>query len=182
MKNENLSKEIAKFLQSQTSNPQVVDLGCQIQNQIELGSTAIEYKESIKNSFISNDGSSGYIVQKNGMAGFRRFYNQEQSIKADFINSIEYQIDKKALKSAIEKVSKVLNLKLPESLDLQWQACLAGLHKGRFILTGGPGTGKTTTVIRMMLLYLTLNSTKQIAISAPTGKAANQMMHSIAQQ
>ena len=182
MANENLSNDIAKFLQSQTNNPQVAELGREIQNKIELGSTAIHYKHKIEDSLISDDAKSGYIVQKDGLAGFRRFYNQEQRIRAEFLNSDSTTYDRNKVKSAIETIMGYLNLNQVESIDLQWQACLSSLQQSRFILTGGPGTGKTTTVVRMMLLYLILNKDKHIALSAPTGKAANQMMHSISQQ
>lgn len=181
--NDNLSRVIRRFLHSQSKNPQVVELGVEIQSQIELnGSTAIKYDTVIDDPIISNDGQTGYIVQKDGLAGFRRFYNQEQSIKADILNTQSIALDKAVVKSAIQDVIELLKLPQPESLDLQWQACLASLQQSRFILTGGPGTGKTTTVVRMMLLYLMLNKDKTIALSAPTGKAANQMMHSINQQ
>jgi exodeoxyribonuclease V alpha subunit len=181
--NDNLSRVISRFLKTQTQNPQVIELAVEIQNQVELnGSTAINYKTVLEDAIISDDGQSGYIVQKDGLAGFRRFYNQEQRIKADFINTQSIPLDKKSVKCAIQQVMELLSLNQPEFLDLQWQACLACLHQSRFILTGGPGTGKTTTVVRMMLLYLLLNKDKKIALSAPTGKAANQMMNSINQQ
>ncbi len=170
-------------MHSQTKNPDVIKLGVAIQNQIESnGSTAIKSEVVLDDAIISDDGTSGYIVQKDGQAGFRRFYNQEQRIKTDFINAQTLILDKEAVKIAIQKVMVLLDLSHPNSIDLQWQACLSCLQQSRFILTGGPGTGKTTTVVRMMLLYLLLNKNKNIALAAPTGKAANQMMHSINQQ
>ena len=47
------------------------------------------------------------------------------------------------------------------------------------IITGGPGTGKTTTLAAMLALELTKNPGLQIALCAPTGKAAAQMHDSI---
>ena len=166
MVNDNLSRVISRFLKTQTQNPQVIELAVEIQNQVELnGSTAINFKTVLEDAIISDDGQSGYIVQKDGLAGFRRFYNQEQRIKADFINTQSIPLDKKSVKCAIQQVMELLSLNQPELLDLQWQACLACLHQSRFILTGGPGTGKTTTVVRMMLLYLLLNKDKKIALT-----------------
>ncbi len=48
------------------------------------------------------------------------------------------------------------------------------------IITGGPGTGKTTTVVKLLFL-LSLMSSREllIAMAAPTGKAANRMKESL---
>ncbi len=50
------------------------------------------------------------------------------------------------------------------------------------VLTGGPGTGKTTTVIRLLALLLEQAPQTRIALAAPTGKAAARMAESIAAQ
>lgn len=51
-----------------------------------------------------------------------------------------------------------------------------------FVLTGGPGTGKTTTVLRMLLM-LQRQATKPLTvqIAAPTGKAAQRLVQSLRQ-
>lgn len=52
--------------------------------------------------------------------------------------------------------------------------------RGKFlILTGGPGTGKTYTVVRMLALLLTETPTLRILLAAPTGKAAARLTESI---
>jgi exodeoxyribonuclease V alpha subunit len=64
--------------------------------------------------------------------------------------------------------------------DHQQQAALLASKSPFFILTGGPGTGKTTTVLRILALLLNLNPDLQIALAAPTGKAALRLQESIA--
>ena len=52
--------------------------------------------------------------------------------------------------------------------------------RGKFlILTGGPGTGKTFTVVRMLALLLSETPTLRILLAAPTGKAAARLTESI---
>jgi exodeoxyribonuclease V alpha subunit len=53
-----------------------------------------------------------------------------------------------------------------------------------FLLTGGPGTGKTTTVLRMLLRLLRdgIAARDGIAIAAPTGKAAQRLVQSVRQE
>lgn len=51
-----------------------------------------------------------------------------------------------------------------------------------FVLTGGPGTGKTTTVLRMLLMLQRQASTPlTIQVAAPTGKAAQRLVQSLRQ-
>src|SRR5690606_29229513 len=49
------------------------------------------------------------------------------------------------------------------------------------VITGGPGTGKTTTVARLLGVLLDLDPTLRIALAAPTGKAAARMGEAIAE-
>ena len=68
----------------------------------------------------------------------------------------------------------------------QREAVAAVVGTRLFVLTGGPGTGKTTTVLRMLLMLLRHasaagGSLPSIALAAPTGKAAQRLAHAIAQ-
>lgn len=57
-------------------------------------------------------------------------------------------------------------------------AALAASH--RFVvISGGPGTGKTSTVIKILAVLLGQQSDMRIKLAAPTGKAAARMMESI---
>jgi len=74
------------------------------------------------------------------------------------------------------------------SSSADWQrAAVAAVPGARFfVLTGGPGTGKTTTVVRMLLMLLHhahvrgLPTLPSIALAAPTGKAAQRLVQAIA--
>jgi exodeoxyribonuclease V alpha subunit len=58
-------------------------------------------------------------------------------------------------------------------------AAATALFGGLTILTGGPGTGKTTAVVRMLALLLANDPGLEIALAAPTGKAAARLQESI---
>ncbi len=60
-----------------------------------------------------------------------------------------------------------------EYADLQKEAITKALSEGMLILTGGPGTGKTTTL--NAIIKIMKNNGKTVLLSAPTGRAAQRM-------
>ena len=75
-----------------------------------------------------------------------------------------------AMRKTLENMMKELEMELDE---LQLQAVMTSIQNGLFILSGGPGTGKTTT-INMMLRYFESEGL-DIMLAAPTGRAAKRM-------
>jgi exodeoxyribonuclease V alpha subunit len=65
--------------------------------------------------------------------------------------------------------------------DVHWQliAAITGVLNDFSIITGGPGTGKTTTVAKILAILFTINPTLKVALAAPTGKAAVRMAESL---
>ncbi len=67
-----------------------------------------------------------------------------------------------------------------ELLADQQAAVLAAVRYPVTIVSGGPGTGKTTIVISMLRVFSRLGiGVEEIALAAPTGKAANRMSEAI---
>lgn len=70
------------------------------------------------------------------------------------------------------------------SAEVDWQrlAVARSLNLSFSIITGGPGTGKTTTVVKLLALLLELTELDfSIALVAPTGKAAMRLQESVVQ-
>ncbi len=75
-----------------------------------------------------------------------------------------------------------------EAGQIDWQklACALATRAAFSIITGGPGTGKTTTVVRLLALLqepaVQAGRPLRIRLAAPTGKAAARLTESIGQQ
>jgi exodeoxyribonuclease V alpha subunit len=72
----------------------------------------------------------------------------------------------------------------PPGYEEQRAAAGVALLQGLTVLTGGPGTGKTTTVARLLALYaeqaeLAGKARLRIALAAPTGKAAVRLQEAV---
>jgi exodeoxyribonuclease V alpha subunit len=67
--------------------------------------------------------------------------------------------------------------------DLQREAALTALTHRFSVISGGPGTGKSSTVARILALLIELSGDvpPEIALAAPTGKAAMRLRQSILQ-
>ncbi len=89
----------------------------------------------------------------------------------------------------LEALSPALDALFPPSTTLDWQkaACALAARSPFAVITGGPGTGKTTTVVKLLALLQTLalgagQRPLRIRLAAPTGKAAARLNESIAGQ
>lgn len=84
--------------------------------------------------------------------------------------NVSYELPDSVLETRLSSLEKRAEIELDE---LQRQAVFETARNGVFVLTGGPGTGKTTT-IRTMLQYFE-NEGLDILLAAPTGRAAKRM-------
>ena len=74
------------------------------------------------------------------------------------------------LETAIEELEQSNGI---EYAELQRKAITDALSEGMFVLTGGPGTGKTTTL--NAIIKILQSRGKKVLLAAPTGRAAQRM-------
>ena len=106
-----------------------------------------------------------------------RFYSYEEQIARDLLKRYNASIEVDR-----QQVRKLLNRLFPERRKTDDQQAAAALAPDRrlLIISGGPGTGKTYTVARILGLLQALHNTPlRIALAAPTGKAAARLEESL---
>ncbi|KEA64576.1 Exodeoxyribonuclease V alpha chain [Marinobacterium lacunae] len=83
----------------------------------------------------------------------------------------------------IERLDRLFTAPAVDTIDWQRLACALASVNRFSIITGGPGTGKTTTVVRLLALLqsqaLSDGRALRIRLAAPTGKAAARLTESI---
>ncbi|WP_394147920.1 exodeoxyribonuclease V subunit alpha [Shewanella atlantica] len=123
------------------------------------------------------------IVLDKGDLYLQRYHQFETQVATYFTQLAEGEI---ALPpSAVTDTRNTLEMLFPgrddkEAGDFDWQkiATATAFTKRLAVITGGPGTGKTTTVTKLLFL-LTQNQAMTIRLVAPTGKAAARLSESI---
>lgn len=116
---------------------------------------------------------------------FRSYFSYENSA-ASFIKEKSHALSEQSSED-LAYLKKALNILFGDSNDkVNWQkvAAASSALSDFSVICGGPGTGKTTTVLKLLMLLLAKdpNSPKQIMLCAPTGKAATRMVESIEDQ
>lgn len=113
----------------------------------------------------------------------QRYYEYEQALDLNIqtrLQAMPWQVS-----DMHETVQNLFSVS-PSDTDINWQAvaaCIAAQNKFS-VISGGPGTGKTTTVIRLLALIVQLYVSHYqrnpiIKLAAPTGKAAMRLTESI---
>ena len=114
------------------------------------------------------------IAKNNDNIFSANFYYEEQgsAVMLSDLNIAENvsPADEERYRQRILDIEKRKNLQLD---DLQREAVLKSISNGIVIITGGPGTGKTTTINTIIEYYA--SEGLDILLAAPTGRAAKRM-------
>ena len=120
------------------------------------------------------------IVLFNEYVTLSDFYNTEKSILMDInrINDIKNTIKPDKIDTYISEYEKINSITFNND---QKEAIKGAILNNFFIITGGPGTGKTTIIKAIVMILkdiLDLNH-EDIALLAPTGRASKRMAESV---
>ena len=123
-----------------------------------------------------------YIVISDDDYYLKEIWDAEANITERLYDFVSKPIIKqKNLDSLLNELEKINNMKYN---DEQKKAIKKAIENNILIITGGPGTGKTTIIKAITELYQHINKlnydefTEQLALLAPTGRAAKRMSES----
>ena len=146
------------------------------ENLIEFVITLLDVTtENVEDNLISLKAKEEIIIEKREGTEWiylENFYKVEQEIAIRIARLDEAPNMKKIehIESALKKVESKSNIELSEK---QREAVKSINQNNVTIITGGPGTGKTTIIKTIIDLYEERN--KKVVLAAPTGRAAKKM-------
>lgn len=146
----------------------------------QLLDTYTGWPERFRRSRLTGDGSGNHpLVFDRGLLYLHRYWHYETGLAG----MLKQRAGQTGYAYSPDQLKQTLDPLFPdddEGTREQKNACLTALTRRFSVITGGPGTGKTYTVLRLMALLLILESRDlRMVLAAPTGKAAARVKESI---
>ncbi|WP_085246785.1 exodeoxyribonuclease V subunit alpha [Gilliamella mensalis] len=134
--------------------------------------------EQAQNSQVVSDGInlSPLILIENKLY-FQRMWLDEKNV-AQYFNHTIFNEESNCDADLCSILNQLFTYNHTE-IDWQKVAVAAALTRKVAIISGGPGTGKTTTVAKILAGILLTNPNTRIITAAPTGKAASRLTESL---
>ncbi len=133
------------------------------------------------------DARTAPLVYEHGRIALHRYARYEQQLARDLRTRAAVSpatVNETWLDTRIHALFHSGDAPTTDGDDLQAQAAATALRQRLTLLTGGPGTGKTTTVARILVLLHEAAAqagepAPRIALAAPTGRAAARLAEAI---
>ena len=186
--------DVYKALQSLCDNDEIMleyhtlhisnDISIDDTHIIPNGSDVEVLKFDNNDSFIVKYDGKQYSIKHNLIKDIdfdcylMKYYIAENHI-AENINRILYSTKRKSLISSFSTVIQDLEKKNNiQYAQKQKEAIMSAIRRNFLVITGGPGTGKTTLIKGIISLFDMIIPNNRIVLAAPTGRAAKRMEES----
>ena len=158
--------------------------------ETELGEISLSNLQKVNNRFLAFTDANVPFVFHEPYLYLQRYYRYETQVIEWIKERLQISADKKEYYKTLLEPCRALiaaqaadysleGLTDEEKTDWQLIAVIRSLMNEFSIITGGPGTGKTTTLSKLLLILYTLNINSTVALAAPTGKASMRMLESL---
>ncbi|ABM76035.1 possible exodeoxyribonuclease V 67 kD polypeptide [Prochlorococcus marinus str. NATL1A] len=189
--NKSLLATLIRYYPPIDSNEALIDIVNVLMDGLSRGDVYIDMKKIPENLELKYKNWPSYHMKALLDSGWTKGDNSPIVLDGDLIswrrthNEIVETIQKILLRNQpINNLSKELPVRIDDKnlahLNIQQKEAVNLVKSEQIILlSGGPGTGKTSTILQMLLQALTRNPTLDIAMAAPTGKAAKKLKDTI---
>ncbi|MBE6793792.1 MAG: ATP-dependent RecD-like DNA helicase [Ruminococcaceae bacterium] len=130
-----------------------------------------EKAQAVLNELLDEQNLIKDVLRDRSFIFLPQYYESEQYISARLKMMLRFPAP--AFRDAKEQIEIIESRHNIKYADKQKEAIESALQKGLLVLTGGPGTGKTTT-LNAIIDVLKSNGQK-VLLAAPTGRAAQRM-------
>ncbi len=133
----------------------------------------------LESACVGNAGEETPLILDDNRLYLSRYWRYESSVAESITSRLQPlpDIDPNKLSQQLARLFPAPERQ--QALNEQALAVALAAIRRFVVVSGGPGTGKTTTVIKILALLLSQQPTMRIKLAAPTGKAAARMMESI---
>ncbi len=139
------------------------------------------WKEKLETSTLCNNSKSPLVLDGNRLY-LRRYFRYEQTVANKLLALASPDRNTTSNLSTNDR-DKLLNILFDDKSTIQKEAAKLILSNQLLIISGGPGTGKTYMLSRLIAMLVAAaevtNENIDIRMAAPTGKAAMRMQESI---
>ncbi|SFM97034.1 DNA helicase/exodeoxyribonuclease V, alpha subunit [Formivibrio citricus] len=141
---------------------------------LDEGHCCVECADELPVVFAGGPGAFTPLVHDGSRLYFARHWQEESTVASRLLALAKRNV---AIPANAEKL---LAGYFPEGENGQKQAAHKALSSALTVIAGGPGTGKTTTVMRLLAVLLaSAPAALKVCLAAPTGKAAQRMSESV---
>ncbi|MDR5854124.1 AAA family ATPase [Caballeronia sp. LZ062] len=122
------------------------------------------------------------VIDEDGRLYLARYFDYERRLAGALVeraNAARVPVSGRELAAHAARVARYFGPGAGDEIDWQRVAALVALAGRLTIVSGGPGTGKTTTVVGVLACLLDADPNLRIALAAPTGKAAQRMQEAL---
>lgn len=143
----------------------------------ELAGNPQEWQQTLLASPAVSDGTEpAPMILQDSRLYLNRMWCNERQVADFFTRQTQLEVDEGRLSAALHTL-------FPSGEEVNWQkvAAAVALTRRISVISGGPGTGKTTTVAKLLaaLVQMAGGERCRIRLAAPTGKAAARLTESL---